>query len=96
MIQFRVFDLVARHILLYFSAHWFEPRCDFQPKLVEAYHKIKAKDDSFEVVFISNDSDKAAFDENFSRIPRLALPFSDKREALLSCKLKVYIASSEL
>ncbi|KAL5543730.1 hypothetical protein UlMin_007514 [Ulmus minor] len=73
-----VSDLVGKNILLYFSA------------LIEMYHKIKEKDDSFEVIFISSDTNQATFDKNFSRMPWLALPFGDKRKATLSCKLKVY------
>ncbi|EEF37007.1 nucleoredoxin, putative [Ricinus communis] len=84
-----VTDLVGKNILLYFSAHWCPPCRAFLPKLVEAYHEIKTKDDAFEVIFISSDRDQASFDEFFSGMPWLALPFGDVRKASLSRKFKV-------
>ena len=87
--QIPVTDLVGKNILLYFSAHWCPPCRAFLPKLVEAYHEIKAKDDAFEVIFISSDRDQNAFDEFFATMPWLALPFGDSRKALLSRKFKV-------
>ncbi|GKV22886.1 hypothetical protein SLEP1_g32703 [Rubroshorea leprosula] len=55
-----VSDLVGKNILLYFSAHWCPPCRAFLPKLIEAYHKIKAKDEAFEVIFISTDWEEMA------------------------------------
>lgn len=83
-------DLVGKTVLLYFSAHWCPPCRAFLPKLIEAYHKIKAKDSNgLEVVFISSDRDQASFDDFFAGMPWLALPFGDSRKALLSRKFKV-------
>ncbi|XP_059447905.1 probable nucleoredoxin 1 [Corylus avellana] len=84
-----VSDLVGKNILIYFSAHWCPPCRAFLPKLIEAYHKIKAKDDAFEVIFISSDWDQASFDEFFKGMPWLALPFGDSRKASLSRTFKV-------
>ncbi|KAJ7953612.1 Thioredoxin, nucleoredoxin [Quillaja saponaria] len=84
-----VSELVGKNVLLYFSAHWCPPCRAFLPKLIEAYHKIKAKDDAFEVIFISSDRDQEAFDEFFSGMPWLALPFGDTRKASLSRTFKV-------
>ncbi|KAJ9708910.1 hypothetical protein PVL29_000755 [Vitis rotundifolia] len=72
-----VSDLVGKNILLYFSAHWCPPCQAFLPKLIEAYQKIKTKDEAFHVIFISS-------------MPWLALPFGDKRKASLSRTFKVY------
>ncbi|KAJ0081692.1 hypothetical protein Patl1_09757 [Pistacia atlantica] len=83
-------DLVGKTILLYFSAHWCPPCRAFLPKLTEAYHKVKAKNEPFEVIFISSDRDQASFDDFFSGMPWLALPFGDPRKASLSRKFKVY------
>lgn len=83
-------DLVGKNILLYFSAHWCPPCRAFLPKLIEAYHKIKANDDGFEVIFISSDKDNASFSDFFSGMPWLALPFGDPRKASLSRTFKVY------
>ncbi|XP_022776105.1 probable nucleoredoxin 1 [Durio zibethinus] len=85
----QVTDLVRKTILLYFSAHWCPPCRAFTPKLVEVYKKIKVKDEAFEVVFISSDSDQASFEEYYSGMPWLALPFGDARKPLLSRKFKV-------
>ncbi|KAH7570291.1 hypothetical protein ACOSP7_018341 [Xanthoceras sorbifolium] len=85
-----VSNLVGKNILLYFSAHWCPPCRAFLPKLIDAYHKIKAKDQAFEVVFISSDKDQASFDEFFSGMPWLALPFGDTRKASLGRKFKVH------
>ncbi|KAK7856100.1 putative nucleoredoxin 1 [Quercus suber] len=79
-----VIDLVEKNILLYFSAHWCPSCCAFLPKLMDAYHKIKAKDDAFEVIFIPSDREQASFDEFFSGMPWLALPFGDPMKASLS------------
>ncbi|KAI3698480.1 hypothetical protein L2E82_42055 [Cichorium intybus] len=85
----RVSDLVGKHVLLYFSAHWCPPCRAFTPKLVETYHEIKKKHDDFEVVFISSDRDKDSFDEYYNTMPWLALPFGDKRKQSLSRVFKV-------
>nr|GMD63210.1 probable nucleoredoxin 1 [Ipomoea batatas] len=88
-VKIPVSDLVGKNILLYFSAHWCPPCRAFLPKLVEAYHKIKAKDDAFEVIFISSDRDQSSFDEFFSKMPWLAIPFGDDRKGSLSRLFKV-------
>ncbi|XP_042500952.1 probable nucleoredoxin 1 isoform X2 [Macadamia integrifolia] len=87
--QIPVSQLVGENILLYFSAEWCPPCRVFLPKLINAYHEIKAIDDAFEVIFISSDSDQASFDELFSKMPWLALPFSDERNKFLSRKFKI-------
>lgn len=84
-----VSDLVGKNILLYFSAHWCPPCRAFTPKLIEVYHKIKSKDAAFELIFISSDRDQTSFDEYFSGMPWLALPFGDTRKASLSGLFKV-------
>ncbi|KAM7250945.1 hypothetical protein ACFE04_022828 [Oxalis oulophora] len=87
--KIKVSDLVGKTILLYFSAHWCPPCRSFTPKLIEAYHQIKAKDDAFEVVFVSSDKDQSAFDDYFGGMPWLTLPFGDKRKESLGRLFKV-------
>ncbi|XP_058194947.1 probable nucleoredoxin 1 [Rhododendron vialii] len=82
-------DLVGKNILLYFSAHWCPPCRAFTPKLVEIYHQIKAKDDAFELIFISSDRDQTSFEEYFSQMPWLAIPFEDDRKEYLDRIFKV-------
>ncbi|GMN41605.1 hypothetical protein TIFTF001_010834 [Ficus carica] len=84
-----VSELVGRNVLLYFSAHWCPPCRGFTPKLVKTYHEIKAKDNEFEVIFISSDSDQASFDEYFAEMPWLALPYGDERKKLLDRRFKI-------
>ncbi|KAK9707390.1 hypothetical protein RND81_07G194500 [Saponaria officinalis] len=84
-----VSDLVGKHLLFYFSAHWCPPCRGFTPKLIETYHEIKAKTPSFEVIFVSRDRDQSSFDEYYSGMPWLALPFGDERKASLSRRFKV-------
>ncbi|KAJ4960242.1 hypothetical protein NE237_020152 [Protea cynaroides] len=84
-----VSQLVGKNILLYFSAAWCGACVASMPKLIKSYHEIKAKDDSFEVIFISWDNDQASFDEFFSEMPWLALPFGDERTKLISHSFEV-------
>ncbi|XAR51493.1 Protein-disulfide reductase [Bertholletia excelsa] len=84
-----VSDLVGKNILLYFSAQWCPGCRGFLPKLIEAYREIKAKDSLFEVIFVSYDRDQKSFDEFYSTMPWLALPFSDKRIKSMTQKFKV-------
>ncbi|KAG6398795.1 hypothetical protein SASPL_140265 [Salvia splendens] len=88
-IKVPVSDLVGKNVLLYFSAHWCPPCRAFLPMLIQAYKEIKAKVEAFEVIFISSDRDQASFDEFFSKMPWLALPFGDKRKQALSSLFKV-------
>ncbi|MQL80144.1 hypothetical protein Taro_012591 [Colocasia esculenta] len=84
-----VSELVGKNILLYFSAHWCPPCRGFTPRLIQVYHEIMAKDSAFEVVFISSDHDQSSFEEYFSGMPWLALPFGDPRKKSLSSTFKI-------
>ncbi|KAK1281230.1 putative nucleoredoxin 1 [Acorus gramineus] len=84
-----VSELVGKNVLLYFSASWCPPCRAFLPKLVDAYHKIKAKDTAFELIFISSDRDEASFDGFYAGMPWLALPFGDNRKKSLTRTFKI-------
>ncbi|PSS28624.1 Nucleoredoxin like [Actinidia chinensis var. chinensis] len=84
-----VFDLVGKTILLYFSANWCPPCHAFLPILIEAYNQIKSKHDAFDVIFISSDMDQSSFEDFFSTMPWLALPFEDERKESLERTFKV-------
>ncbi|PIM99447.1 Thioredoxin, nucleoredoxin [Handroanthus impetiginosus] len=88
-VKIPVSDLVGKTILLYFSAHWCPPCRAFLPVLMEAYKKINENGNVLEVVFISSDRDQTSFNEFFSKMPWLALPFGDKRKQSLSRIFKV-------
>lgn len=82
-------ELVGKHILLYFSAQWCPPCRSFLPKFISVYEEIKAKNDAFEVIFISSDRDQSSFDEFYSEMPWLALPYGDERKANLQRLFKI-------
>ena len=86
--------LLEKNILLYFRDCF---QSKLTPKLVEAYHEIKAKDDAFEVIFIPRFSDpysseeQSTFDEFCSCVPWLALP-----RLAITCGIYASIAGSKL
>ena len=65
---------------LYFSASWCGPCRRFTPQLVEAYETLKKEGKEFEIVFISSDSDLDEFNQYYSKMPWLALPYEEYRE----------------
>merc|ERR1711972_164914 len=68
----------GKAIGIYFSAHWCPPCRGFTPKLAEFYKNgLKEK---MEIIFVSSDRDKAAFDEYFADMPWLALPYDKRKE----------------
>ncbi|XP_060214260.1 probable nucleoredoxin 1 [Lycium barbarum] len=84
-----VCNLVGNNIILYFAASWSLPSREFLPKFVTAYQEIKKKDETFEVIFISSDQDEPSFNDFFSSMPWLALPFDDERKAFLSGRFNI-------
>ncbi|XP_071481380.1 nucleoredoxin-like [Diadema antillarum] len=82
----------GKYVGLYFSAHWCPPCQAFTPKLVEFYKKFKSsqRGADLEIVFISSDKDNSSFDEYYSDMPWLALPYDLRTEKnKLSKKFKV-------
>ncbi|CAF4476628.1 unnamed protein product, partial [Didymodactylos carnosus] len=69
-------QLKGKYIGLYFSAHWCGPCRNFTPKLAEAYKQ--ANSDTFDIVFVSGDTDQASFDEYYKEMPWKAIPFADR------------------
>ena len=76
VLQVKVESLKGKKIWLYFSASWCGPCRRFTPKLVEAYNELSSNDD-FEIIFVSGDNDDESFNGYFSKMPWLAIPFSD-------------------
>lgn len=75
---------------VYFSAHWCPPCRGFTPKLAAFYEKMKDAGKKFEIVFVSSDRDQGAFDEYFTEMPWMAMPYNErKRKAKLSKKFGV-------
>lgn len=57
---------------------------EFLPVLIKAYRNIKERGNSFEIIFVSEDQDEESFDEIYSQMPWLALPFGDARKKSLA------------
>jgi len=73
------------YIGLYFSAHWCPPCRGFTPQLAEWYRKQSRA----ELVFISSDHDKAAFQEYFEEMPWKGCPFDPKLNETLRERFSV-------
>lgn len=83
-------ELKNKYLMLYFSAHWCPPCRAFTPKLSEAYTKLKAARDDFELVFVSSDRSEEDFNEYFNTMSFCALPFEHRdAKAALSKRLGV-------
>ncbi|XWS63664.1 hypothetical protein CRYUN_Cryun06bG0120700 [Craigia yunnanensis] len=74
--QVKIESLKGKKLGLYFSASWCGPCRIFTPKLVEVYSELSPKGD-FEIIFVSGDKDEESFNGYFSKMPWLAIPFSD-------------------
>lgn len=82
-LQVKIDSLEGKKLGLYFSASWCGPCRRFTPSFVEVYNELSPKGD-FEVIFVSADEDEESFKDYFSKMPWLAIPFSDsgKRDHL--------------
>lgn len=74
---------------LYFSAHWCGPCRQFTPKLSAIYENLKKEGKKFEIIFTSFDRDASGFNEYYSTMPWLAIPFGDARIQGLAKKFSV-------
>ncbi len=74
--QVKIESLKGKKLGLYFSASWCGPCRRFTPILVEVYNELSPKGD-FEIIFVSGDEDEESFKGYFSKMPWLAIPFSD-------------------
>lgn len=64
---------------LYFSASW-SPYCQaFTPILIDFYNEINIEEKQFEIILVPRDQKKEDFEEYYSKMPWLALPFEDSR-----------------
>jgi thiol-disulfide isomerase/thioredoxin len=82
-------------VLFYFSGAWCPPCQSFSPKLKEFYKTCKRHDNEeklggikIEIVYISSDRDQKEFNENFGKMPWLALE-SKHHKTLVSRKCRV-------
>ncbi|XP_002741798.1 nucleoredoxin-like [Saccoglossus kowalevskii] len=71
-------------LCIYFSAHWCPPCKAFTPVLIELYKKLKDDHKAMEIIFVSSDRSQESFDQYFSTMPWLAVPYGDTRIEQLS------------
>ncbi|XP_076367262.1 nucleoredoxin-like isoform X1 [Tachypleus tridentatus] len=64
---------------LYFSAHWCPPCKAFTPQLAATYQKLHESGKKFEVIFVSSDRSEDSFQQYFSTMPWLAIPYGDEK-----------------
>ncbi|CAI0434654.1 unnamed protein product [Linum tenue] len=74
--QVKIGTLSGKTLGLYFSASACGPSQRFLPLLLETHQELSSNG-GFEVVLISSDEDEEPFNELFSKMPWLAVPFSD-------------------
>lgn len=83
-------ELKDKYLMLYFSAFWCPPCRAFTPKLSDAYTKMKALRDDFELVFISSDKDEDSCYNYFKKMAFCVLPYEHRDvKAALSKKFSV-------
>uniref|UniRef100_A0A183C376 Metalloendopeptidase n=1 Tax=Globodera pallida TaxID=36090 RepID=A0A183C376_GLOPA len=73
-------DALAKGVKgLFFGAKWCPPSKQMLAQLVELYTKIKSDHPHFEIIFCSSDRSEESFNEHFSLMPWLALPYGDEK-----------------
>jgi nucleoredoxin len=63
---------------LYFSGHYCPPCRKFTPLLAQVYEEIKEEHDDFEIIFVSSDKEIEKYDEYFTEMPWIALPWAKR------------------
>ena len=69
----------SEFIGIYFGAHWAPPCRLFTTNLEEIYNEINKEKKVFEVVFVSKDGNKAAFERNHAKMPWAAVDYEDSK-----------------
>ncbi|MEO5753724.1 MAG: thioredoxin-like domain-containing protein [Chthoniobacterales bacterium] len=66
-----------KFVALYFSAHWCGPCRKFTPELVEYYNRVAAAHPEFELVFVSSDRSRFAWETYIreTKMPWLAIDY---------------------
>ena len=72
-------DLLSNKIIgVYFSAHWCGPCRAFTPRLAEFYKNVNTLQKQIEIIFNSCDQDLKGFNDYFSTMPWIAIPFESE------------------
>jgi nucleoredoxin len=80
--------LAGKYLFIYFSASWCGPCQAFTPQLVNWYNDNASKHNA-EIVFVSSDRTKDAFDKYFAKMPWLALPMEAPTRKALGSTFRV-------
>lgn len=67
----------GKSVGLLFSAYWCKPCREMCPDIIKYYQKHKGGKD-FEIIYVSGDTDEAAFQKYYSKMPWLALDFNEQ------------------
>lgn len=76
-------------VCLYFTASWCPPCQGFCPLLVDFYNDINATEKQLEIILVSRDQVKEDFEEYFTQMPWLAIPWNDDRIVNLAEKYNI-------
>ncbi|MFT7818356.1 nucleoredoxin-like [Arapaima gigas] len=71
-------SLDGTHVGVYFSAHWCPPCRTLTRVLLQSYHRVREAGHRLEIVFVSADRSEDSFQQYFSDMPWLAVPYCDK------------------
>lgn len=66
-------------VCLYFTASWCPPCQGFCPILIDFYNEINSIEKKLEIILVSRDQNKEDFEEYYTQMPWLALPWDDPR-----------------
>ena len=76
------FSKKGKFIALYFGAHWAPPCRLFYKTLEERLYEPAKKDestqDTFEIVFVTDDRDPAHYDRHILKMPWLSIPYENE------------------
>ncbi|MFH4978394.1 hypothetical protein AB6A40_005103 [Gnathostoma spinigerum] len=64
---------------LYFAANWCPPCRAFTKQLISCYESLRSNNVPFEIFFCSSDRSKESFEQHFSTMPWIALPFDQQK-----------------
>ena len=78
-------DIMAR-------ANWYTPCNVFTQQLRKVYHNLQSKGRPFEVVFVSSDNDMQEFEDSYTFMPWLAVPY-ERDDILRSLRARFNVTS---
>lgn len=76
-------------VALYFTASWCPPCRNFTPILAEFYSEVNFPDKQLEVIHVSSDRDEPSFQQYFSELPWVSIPYDDPRINQLKQRFKI-------